>query len=235
MSELGFKHRFITSPIHKPIAKEQDIDHSIAGAGAGGAEIKESNQRPLTLLLLHGTGGNEEDLIPVGQKISPSAALLSPRGKVLENGMPRFFKRLSEGVFDIEDLKYRTEELADFLKEASKVYGFDLGKTIAVGFSNGANIATSILISHPELLAGAILFRAMVPFIPDSRIDLSENKVLLLAGLFDPIVSENQTRDLFEMLKKNKAQVLLKWQQSGHNLTEADLIDSKHWISENFH
>ena len=149
--------------------------------------------------------------------------------------MPRFFKRLSEGVFDIEDLKYRTEELADFLKEASKVYGFDLGKTIAVGFSNGANIATSILISHPELLAGAILFRAMVPFIPDSRIDLSENKVLLLAGLFDPIVSENQTRDLFEILKKNKAQVLLKWQQSGHNLTEADLIDSKHWISENFH
>lgn len=148
MSELGFNHRFIISPALKPITKKPNVNQSVA-------EINELNQEPLTLLLLRGRGGNEEDLIPIGQKISPSASLLSPRGKVLENGMPRFFKRLSEGVFDIEDLKYRTEELSDFLREASKVYSFDLAKTIAVGFSNGANIATSILISHPELLAGA--------------------------------------------------------------------------------
>jgi predicted esterase len=223
-----FRHRFITSPTTKPNTKKQDKDQL-------GGEIKYHMIEPLTLLLLHGTGGNEDDLIPIGQKICPSASLLSPRGKVLENGMPRFFKRLSEGVFDMEDLKYRTTELADFLKEASKVYSFDLSKTIAVGFSNGANIATSVLISYPKVLAGAILFRAMVPFVPDSSLDLSEKKVFLSAGRFDPMVSENQTMDLFEILKKNKAQVLLKWQQSGHNLIEADIIDSKYWITENFY
>jgi len=227
MNELDFIHRFIASPTEKPNTNKNDKDRLER-------EIKDHITEPLTLLLLHGTGGNEEDLISIGQRISSSASLLSPRGKVLENGMPRFFKRLSEGVFDIADLKYRTEELADFLKEASKVYSFDLGKTIAVGFSNGANIATSILISYPKVLAGAILFRAMVPFVPDSPLDLSEKKVFLSAGRFDPMVSENQTMDLFEILKKNSAQVLLKWQQSGHNLTEADIIDSKYWITENF-
>ena len=129
---------------------------------------KDNQPDIFTLLLLHGTGGNEDDLIQVGQMISPSASLLSPRGKVLENGMPRFFKRLAEGVFDLEDLKYRTRELADFVKEASNIYSFDLNKTIAVGFSNGANIAASLLLSYPETLMGAILFRAMVPFIPNS-------------------------------------------------------------------
>lgn len=227
MSELAFIHRFIASPTNEPNTNKND---KVRLEG----EIKDHITEPLTLLLLHGTGGNEEDLIPIGQRICPSASLLSPRGKVLENGMPRFFKRLSEGVFDIEDLKYRTEELADFLKEASKVYSFDLGKTIAVGFSNGANIATSILISYPKVLAGAILFRAMVPFVPDSPLDLSDKKVFLSAGRFDPMVSENQTMDLFEILKKNSAQVLLNWKQSGHNLTEADIIDSKYWITENF-
>ena len=121
----------------------------------------------MTLLLLHGTGGNEDDLIPVGQMLSSSASLLSPRGKVLENGMPRFFKRLAEGVFDMEDLKFRTKELADFVKDASNMYSFNLNKTIAVGFSNGANIAASLLLSYPETIKGAILFRAMVPFIPE--------------------------------------------------------------------
>jgi len=228
MSELVLRHRFIASPTKKPNTKKHDKDRL-------GGGIKDHITEPLTLLLLHGTGGNEDDLIPIGQKICPSASLLSPRGKVLENGMPRFFKRLSEGVFDLEDLKYRTTELADFLKEASKVYSFDLGKTIAVGFSNGANIATSLLFSYPKVLAGVILFRAMVPFVPHSSLDLSEKKVFLSAGRFDPMISENQTRDLFEILKKNKSQVLLKWQQSGHNLTEADIIDSKYWITENFY
>lgn len=227
MNDLDFIHRFIASPTKKLNTNKNDKDRLER-------EIKDHITEPLTLLLLHGTGGNEEDLISIGQRISSSASLLSPRGKVLENGMPRFFKRLSEGVFDIADLKHRTEELSDFLKEASKVYSFDLGKTIAVGFSNGANIATSILISYPKVLAGAVLFRAMVPFVPDSPLDLSEKKVFLSAGRFDPMVSENQTMDLFEILKKNSAQVLLKWQQSGHNLTEADIIDSKYWITENF-
>ena len=165
--------------------------------------------------------------------ISPSASLLSPRGKVLENGMPRFFKRLAEGVFDMEDLKYRTRELADFVKEASNIYSFDLNKTIAVGFSNGANIAASLLLSYPETLMGAILFRAMVPFIPNSPIDLSDKNVLLSAGIFDPIVSESQTQSLFDILEKRLANVTLKWQQSGHNLTELDILDAKEWLSKN--
>src|SRR2546430_3188048 len=112
-----------------------------------------------TLLLLHGTGGNERDLIPLGRELDPNAALVSPRGKVLENGMPRFFRRLAEGVFDLEDLKYRTHELADFLAAASKVYGFDLQCVVALGYSNGANIAASELFLRPSLLSSAILFR----------------------------------------------------------------------------
>ena len=149
--------------------------------------------------------------------------------------MPRFFKRLAEGVFDLEDLKLRTKELADFVKEASSIYSFDLNKTIAVGFSNGANIAASLLLSDPGTLMGAILFRAMVPFIPNSPLDLSDKKVLLSAGVFDPIVSERQTRSLFDILEKSRANVTLKWQQSGHNLTESDILYAKEWLSENIH
>ena len=227
MSDLDFRHRFIASPIQKPVTDKQYKDQ------LGG--IIDHKQRPETLLLLHGTGGNENDLIPIGLEISPSASLLSPRGKVLENGMPRFFKRLSEGVFDFEDLKYRTKELSDFVIKASKVYSFDLTKTIAVGFSNGANIAASLLFSYPEVLSGAILFRAMVPFIPNNVIDLSGKKVLLSAGRLDPIVPESQTEGLYQILRKNNADVFLKWQQAGHNLTEADIIDSRHWISEKFY
>src|SRR3954470_18725963 len=122
-----------------------------------------------TLLLLHGTGGNENDLIPIAKMLSSSAnaSILSPRGKVLENGMPRFFRRLAEGVFDIEDLKFRTHELAYFVKDASKAYDFGLQRTIAIGNSNGANIVASILLLRPEILSAAILFRAMVPLVPD--------------------------------------------------------------------
>ena len=221
---MDFKHRFVPSP-----SQQQYVaDNSYKAYGP-----KDNQSDTLTLLLLHGTGGNEDDLIQVGQMISPSASLLSPRGKVLENGMPRFFKRLSEGVFDMEDLKRRTRELADFVKEASNVYNLDLNKTIAVGFSNGANIAASLLLSYPETLVGAILFRAMVPFIPNSPIDLSDKNVLLSAGMFDPIVSENQTQSLFDILEKSRANATLKWQQSGHNLTESDILDAKEWLSEN--
>jgi len=222
MKQPDFKYRFIPSQSQQHVADNSDQAY----------RPKDNKSETLTLLLLHGTGGNEDDLIQVGQMISPSASLLSPRGKVLENGMPRFFKRLAEGVFDLEDLKLRTRELADFVKEVSSIYSFDLSKTIAVGFSNGANIAASLLLSYPGTLTGAILFRAMVPFIPNSPLDLSNKKVLLSAGLFDPIVSEHQTRSLFDILEKNRANVTLKWQQSGHNLTESDILDAKEWLSE---
>src|SRR6184192_4850281 len=121
-----------------------------------------------TLLLLHGTGGNERDLIPLGHELDPNAALLSPRGKVLENRLPRFFRRLAEGVFDLEDLKNRTHELADFVAAAAKHYGFASDNLVAVGYSNGANIAASMLLLRPEILSDAILFRAMVPLIPET-------------------------------------------------------------------
>src|SRR6476646_3067578 len=106
-----------------------------------------------TLLLWHGTGGNERDLIPLGREIDPDASLLSPRGKILENGMPRFFRRLAEGVFDLEDLKYRTNELAEFIAAAGEHYGFAADKLVAVGYSNGANIAASLLLLRPEVLS----------------------------------------------------------------------------------
>jgi len=222
MKQPDFKYRFIPSQSQQQVADNSDQAY----------RPKDNKSETLTLLLLHGTGGNEDDLIQVGQMISPSASLLSPRGKVLENGMPRFFKRLAEGVFDLEDLKFRTRELADFVKDASRIYGFDLNKTIAVGFSNGANIAASLLLSYPGTLMGAILFRAMVPFIPNSPLDLSDKKVLLSAGVYDPIVSESQTQSLYNILKKSRTNVTLKWQQSGHNLTESDILDAKEWLSE---
>ena len=222
MKQPDFKYRFIPSQSQQQVADNSDQAY----------RPKDNKSETLTLLLLHGTGGNEDDLIQVGQMISPSASLLSPRGKVLENGMPRFFKRLAEGVFDLEDLKFRTRELADFVKDTSSIYGFDLNKTIAVGFSNGANIAASLLLSYPGTLMGAILFRAMVPFIPNSPLDLSDKKVLLSAGVYDPIVSESQTQSLYDILKKSRATVTLKWQQSGHNLTESDILDAKEWLSE---
>src|ERR1700756_1470529 len=126
-----------------------------------------------TLLLLHGTGGNERDLIPVGRELDSSASLLSPRGKVLENGMPRFFRRLAEGVFDLEDLTRRTHELADFVIAAAQHYKIDINNIVAVGYSNGANIAASMLLLRPKMLSAAILFRAMVPLVPDKQPDLS--------------------------------------------------------------
>lgn len=223
MKQLDFRYRFIPSPSLQPVA----------GHSTQAYEPKNNQSDTLTLLLLHGTGGNEEDLIPIGQMISPSSSLLSPRGKVLENGMPRFFNRLAEGVFDLKDLKFRTKELADFVKEASNIYGFSLNRTIAVGFSNGANIAASLLLSYPGTLMGAILFRAMVPFIPNLPLDLSGKNVLLSAGMFDPIVSESQTQSLFDILDKSKANVTLKWQQSGHNLTKSDIVVAREWLSEN--
>ena len=140
-----------------------------------------------TLLLLHGTGGNENDLLPLGRMVAPGAALLSPRGKVMENGMPRFFRRLAEGVFDEQDVRRRANELADFVTEARGRY--DLPAPIAVGYSNGANIAAAVLLLRPEALAGAVLLRPMMPLRVSPVADLSGKSILLLSGAMDPIAS----------------------------------------------
>jgi phospholipase/carboxylesterase len=192
-----------------------------------------AKESELTLLLLHGTGGNEDDLIPLGKELAPNASILSVRGKVLENGMPRFFRRLEEGVFDIEDLKLRTDELAEFIVKSSSAYMFDSESLIAVGYSNGANIAASLLLRRSEILAGAILFRAMVPFIPTVMPNLSKKSIILLEGLYDPIVSKAEAESLLEIFTKTQSSVTLKWQNSGHNLTQEDIVAAKNWLESN--
>ena len=185
-----------------------------------------------TLLLLHGTGGNENDLLPVGRAIAPDAALLSPRGRVLENGMPRFFRRLAEGVFDHEDLVARTHELADFVAESAKRYGFDASRVVAVGFSNGANIAASMMLLRPETLAGAILLRAMVPFEPKIPPDLRGRRALVAAGKADPIVKPENSERLATLLGEAGAEVTLHWSPGGHTLDRADLTAAAAWWQE---
>jgi predicted esterase len=183
-----------------------------------------------TLLLLHGTGGNERDLIPVGRELDPRAALLSPRGKVLENGMPRFFRRLAEGVFDLEDLKKRTNELANFVPAAAQHYGFAGDKVVAVGYSNGVNIAASMLLLRPEVLSAAILFRAMVPLVPETQPNLSSLRVWIGGGKFDPIVPASETRQLVELLRDAGADVTLRYFPAGHELTSVDVEGAREWL-----
>ena len=183
-----------------------------------------------TLLLLHGTGGNERDLIPLGHDLDPSASLLSPRGKVLENGMPRYFRRLAEGVFDLEDLKKRTHELADFVVSAVTHYKIDIENMIAVGYSNGANIAASLLLLRPEILSAAILFRAMVPLIPETEPDLDSVRVWIGAGSNDPIVPASETKELAELLRGAGANVTIRFFQAGHDLTQQDVEAARKWL-----
>jgi predicted esterase len=183
-----------------------------------------------TLLLLHGTGGNERDLIPLGRKLDPNAALLSPRGKILENGMPRFFRRLAEGVFDLEDLKFRTNELADFVTAAAQHYGFTLDNLVAVGYSNGANIAGSMLLLRPEIMNAAILFRAMVPLIPAELPDLSSVRVWIGAGNQDPIIATSEGQRLVDLLRDAGADVTIRFFHAGHGLTNGDLETAGHWL-----
>ena len=182
-----------------------------------------------TLLLLHGTGGNENDLLPVGHAIAPGAGLLSPRGQVLEHGMPRFFRRLAEGVFDHEDLVARTHQLADFVASAAQRYGFDASRVIAVGFSNGANIAGAMLLLRPDSLAGAILLRPMVPFAPERPPALAGKRVLVAAGRTDPVVPAVQVEQLTGILRDAGADVTLHWSASGHTLDRADLTAAVSW------
>jgi phospholipase/carboxylesterase len=188
----------------------------------------------LTLLLLHGTGGNETDLLPLGGVLAPGAALLSPRGKVLENGMPRFFRRLAEGVFDHEDLVARTHALAAWVAAAAEEHGIDAGRIVAAGFSNGANVAASLMLMHPTTLAGGVLFRAMVPFEPEQAPDLGGRPVLIGAGQADPIVPAANSERLAELLRAAGADVTLDWRPGGHSLGRAEVDDAARWLAERF-
>jgi phospholipase/carboxylesterase len=210
-NQLGFIHKFIPSNVK--------------------VEWKSGGKDESTFLLLHGTGGNEEDLIPVAREISTGAAILSPRGKILEDGIAaRFFRRLAEGVFDLEDLKFRTNELANFVNNASKIYGFDLRNVIALGYSNGANIASSMLLLRPEVLSAAILFRAMVPFVPNSLPDLSNKYIFMSSGLYDPLIPKQDAEKLFSLFKSAGAKVSISWQNSGHELVMEDVKKAKEWF-----
>jgi phospholipase/carboxylesterase len=182
------------------------------------------------LLLLHGTGGNEDDLLPLGRTLAPGAPLLSPRGKVLENGMPRFFRRHAEGVFDLDDLRFRARELAEFLSWAREIYGLGEVSPIAVGFSNGANIAATLLLLHPGSLSAALLLRPMVPLVPDSLPALNDVTVLIAAGRSDPIISPVQSQSLADLLRKAGAEVTLHWSNAGHGLTKEDVEAGQGWM-----
>jgi phospholipase/carboxylesterase len=186
-----------------------------------------------TLLLLHGTGGNEDDLIPIGRALDPAAALLSPRGQVLENGMPRFFRRLAQGVFDEEDLVRRTHALADFTEAAVQHYRLTRDKIVAVGYSNGANIAASLLLLRPEVLPAAILFRVMVPLAPKNLPNLSAARVWIGAGNHDVFIPTSQSERLVGLLRSAKADVTLSRINAGHELTNEDIQAARHCLASN--
>ncbi|MDP8983426.1 MAG: alpha/beta hydrolase [Acidobacteriota bacterium] len=184
-----------------------------------------------TVLLLHGTGGDERDLLPLGARIAPGAAVLSPRGKVLENGMPRFFRRLAMGVFDVEDLKFRTQELAGFVADAARHYGFDPKRVLALGYSNGANIAASLMLLRPEVLEAAVLLRPMIPLTPEHPPDLAGVRVFAGGGLQDPIVRPEETEGLAEMLRNAGAEVEVHWSRGGHELSAEELEKAREWVA----
>lgn len=183
-------------------------------------------------LLLHGTGGNENDLMPLAAHIDPEASVLSVRGNVSENGMPRFFKRLSEGVFDMEDLRFRTQELYEFIGEAAKENDFDRSNVIAIGYSNGANIAANLLFSYSDALKGAILHHPMVPDREADLPDLTGTPVFIAAGTNDPICPAEESTDLEALLKKAGASVQLHWEDYGHQLTMPEVEAAKAWYDK---
>jgi phospholipase/carboxylesterase len=202
--DIGFVHRFVP------------------------AEDKTSAE---TLVVLHGTGGDENDLIGIGQAVAPGAVILSPRGNVLENGAPRFFKRLAEGVFDPKEVRSRGEELARFIRAAISKYGLNPERVFALGYSNGANVASTVMFIEPGLFRGAILFRPMVVFEPTERPDLSGAGVLISAGRMDPIVPVNSVERLAELFEVSRAEVTLKWQVAGHNLLPSEVRDAADWLA----
>jgi phospholipase/carboxylesterase len=202
--DLGFIHRFL--PASDPDSRE-------------------------TLLVLHGTGGDENDLIGIAQSIAPGAAILSPRGNVLENGAPRFFKRLAEGVFDPVEVRSRGEELARFIRAAIVKYALDGRRIFAFGFSNGANVASTVMFIEPELLQGSILFRPMVVFEPAEIPDLSGKHVLISSGRMDPIVPTEHVERLVELFQSSGAEVSLNWQPGGHRLSPSEVREAAEWLA----
>jgi predicted esterase len=181
--------------------------------------------------LLHGTGGNENDLLPLGRAIDPDASLLSPRGKVLENGAPRFFRRLAKGVFDEKDVITRAHELANFVSVAAKKYGFDQNTLVAIGYSNGANIASAMILLGLVKFRGAILFRPMVPLSHPPETTLENCAVLICGGRFDPIATPPQVNALVELLRGRNVEVEVRMQESGHELTNADVEAARDWLA----
>lgn len=204
LANLNFRHRFVPSA--------------------------PGNER--TLLLLHGTGGNENDLLDIGKTLDPTAVLLSPRGKVLENGMPRFFRRLEEGVFDEEDLVHRTHELADFVLAASREYQFDEKDIVAVGYSNGANIAAAMLLLRPEVLSGAVLLRPMVPLIPENLPSLNGKQIYVASGAHDSLIPADNAQELVTLLQEAGAQVTFALHNAGHGLVGADIEEARQWLEK---
>lgn len=184
-----------------------------------------------TLIVLHGTGGNENDLVGIGQAIAPGAAILSPRGNVLENGAPRFFKRLAEGVFDPKEVRSRAEELARFIRSAIAKYDLDASRIYALGYSNGANIASTVIFIEPRLLQGAVLFRPMLVYEPEERGDLSGTSIFISAGRMDPIVPVKSVERLTELFESSHAEVTLKWQSAAHNLVPSEVREAADWLA----
>jgi phospholipase/carboxylesterase len=203
-SDLGFIHRFL------PASEGESGD---------------------TLVVLHGTGGDENDLIGIGQSVAPGAAILSPRGNVLENGAPRFFKRLAEGVFDPKEVRGRAEELARFIRAAAITYRLDPERVFALGYSNGANVASTVMLVEPAILRGAILFRPMVVYEPGERHDLTGSSVLISAGRMDPIVPTASVERLVQLFESAHADVTVKWQLAAHNLVPSEVREATEWLA----
>ncbi len=202
--DLGFIHRFVP------------------------AEDSSSSE---TLVVLHGTGGDENDLIGVGQAIAPGAAIVSPRGNVLEKGAPRFFKRLAEGVFDPKEVRSRAEELARFIRGAVVTYRLDPTRVFALGYSNGANIASTVMLVEPGILQGAVLFRPMLVYEPSEKSDLAGSAVFISAGRIDSIVPVASVERLAELFESAHAEVTLKWQLAGHNLVPSEVREAAEWLA----
>jgi phospholipase/carboxylesterase len=183
-----------------------------------------------TLLVLHGTGGNEDDLVGIAQTVAPGAAVISPRGKVLEGGAPRFFRRLAEGVFDPAEVHARGEELAGFIRAAALRYERDADRIFALGYSNGANIASTVMLIDPDVIRAAVLLRPMLVFEPEEKADLTGKAVLLSAGKVDRIVPVESVEKLAGLLKDRGAEVTLNWQLGGHNLVPSEMKEAAEWL-----
>jgi predicted esterase len=184
-----------------------------------------------TLLLLHGTGGNEDDLIGIASTVAPGAAVISPRGNVLEGGAPRFFRRLAEGVFEPAEVRSRGEELAKFIRAAVASYDLDPARVFALGYSNGANIASTVMLIDPEIILAAVLLRPMLVFEPEDKVDLAGKAVLLSAGRVDPIVPASSVEKLAGLLEERGAEVTLKWQLGGHSLVPSEIKEAGDWLA----